>query len=442
MAKKNAKSAKSDFETAAANITSAPHSTAAWDEIEELAREHDKPDEVITLYNEILKKGLDPQVVEMIGDRAGAFCDEWFGDEPKVAEGILGKVLELAPQSESALGRLSVLYTQNERWADLLRLYDRALTAVKDQGRRIKLLREAAQIAKDVANQPEKAIGYLQRLLPLTADDVQLGQSLERLLERYERWADLIELWEGRLDRQSKLEREKSRARISACYLDNLQDSAKALAAVRPLLAVADDDREATALLERIIEAQHTQEKDREAALDVLRAHYDATSRPREVIRVLERVIELFPDSRKALREEAGARLAELDDDRAAMDHYAELLALSPESSVTQEKLRQLAQRSNNFARYAQGVAAAAEHAIMPGRKVELLSEAARTKLDLLDDANGAIELYQRALELPGAGAKEQLPVCRRLSELYLRVDRPRERFAILERLEIGRAHV
>ncbi|HUQ04792.1 MAG TPA: tetratricopeptide repeat protein [Kofleriaceae bacterium] len=427
--------AKSDFDNAAANVKSAPHSTAAWDEIEELAREHDKPDQVVALYNEILKKGLDPQVVEMIGERAGAFCDEWFGDDPKVAEGILGKALDLAPQSESALGRLSVLYTQSERWADLLRLYDRALTAVKDQGRRIKLLREAAQIAKDVANQPEKAIGYLQRLLPLTADDVQLGQSLERLLERYERWADLIALWEGRLERQSKAEREKSRVRIAGVYLDNLKDSAKALAAVRPLLAETDDDKEATGLLERIIEAQHTQEREREAALDVLRAHYDATSRPREVIRVLEKVIELFPDTRKALREEAGARLAELDDDRAAMDHYAELLALSPESSVTQEKLRQLAQRSNNFARYAEGVAAAAEHAIMPGRKVELLSEAARTKLDLLDDPPGAIALYQRALELPGASEKEQLPVCRRLSELYLRVDRPRERFAILERL-------
>ena len=152
--------AKSDFATAAANVKSAPHSTAAWDELEELARETDKPDDVIAAYRDELQGGLDPQVIEMIGERAAAFCDEWFGDEPKVAEGILGKVLDLAPQSETALGRLSVLYTQHERWADLLRLYDRALTAVKDGGRRVKLLREAAQLAKDVANQPEKAIGY------------------------------------------------------------------------------------------------------------------------------------------------------------------------------------------------------------------------------------------------------------------------------------------
>jgi tetratricopeptide (TPR) repeat protein/Tfp pilus assembly protein PilF len=427
--------AKSDFATAAANVKSAPHSTAAWDELEELARDTDKPDDVIAVYREVLQKGLDPQVVEMIGERAAAFCDEWFGDEPKVAEGLLGKVLDLAPQSETALGRLSVLYTQAERWADLLRLYDRALTAVKDAARRTKLLREAAQLAKDVANQPEKAIGYLQRLLPLTPDDHQLSLSLERLLERYERWADLIALWEGRLERQGKADREKARARIAGCYLDNLRDSAKALAAVRPLLAEAEDDREACGLLERIVVAAHTQEKERHAALDLLRAHYDATGRPREVIRVLEQVIDLDPTSSQALREEAGARLAELDDDQAAMDHYAALLALTPDSSVTQEKLRQLAQRSNNYAGYATGVAAAAARAATVGRKVELLSEAARTRLDLLDDAAGAIELYQQALGLEGAGAKEQLHVSRRLSELYSRVDRPRERFETLEKL-------
>ena len=64
--------AKSDFATAAANVKSAPHSTAAWDELEELARELDKPDDVIAVYRDALQKGLDPQVVEMIASAARA----------------------------------------------------------------------------------------------------------------------------------------------------------------------------------------------------------------------------------------------------------------------------------------------------------------------------------------------------------------------------------
>ena len=50
--------AKSDFATAAANVKSAPHSTAAWDELEELARDTDKPDDVIAIYRDVLHKPL------------------------------------------------------------------------------------------------------------------------------------------------------------------------------------------------------------------------------------------------------------------------------------------------------------------------------------------------------------------------------------------------
>src|SRR4029077_2341892 len=121
-------------------------------------------------------------------------------------------------------------------------------------------------------------IGYYQQLLPLVHDDAQISQGLERLLERHERWADPIALWDGRIEGQSKKDREKSRARIAACWLDNLADPQNALAAVKPLLNEADDDRESCALLERIIEAPKATKAIRDAALDLLRSHYDTTS--------------------------------------------------------------------------------------------------------------------------------------------------------------------
>src|SRR5215210_7516146 len=180
------------FKEAAAAVRHSPHAVSAWEEVEGLAADHDKPDEIVTLYNEALANAVEPEVAEMIGERAGGFCDEWFGDDPAVLEKILVRVIKLAPASDSALQRLSVIYTVAERWADALGLYDRAVDVTKDKSRRVRLLREAAQLAKDVANQPDKAIHYYQALLPLTPDDGQISQSLERLLERHERWADLI----------------------------------------------------------------------------------------------------------------------------------------------------------------------------------------------------------------------------------------------------------
>ena len=155
----------SQLAEATAAVKHSPHAVSAWEEAEGLAADLDKPDDIVSLFNETLAGSIEPEVAEMIGDRAGGFCDEWFGDDPKILEKILSRVLVLAPASESALQRLSVIYTVAERWADVLALYDRAITANGDKSARIRLLREASQLAKDVANQPEKAINYYQQLL-------------------------------------------------------------------------------------------------------------------------------------------------------------------------------------------------------------------------------------------------------------------------------------
>jgi tetratricopeptide (TPR) repeat protein len=424
----------SQFKEAAAAVQHSPHAVSAWEQVEALAADLDRPDDIVGLYNETLSTAVEPQVAEMIGERAGGFCDEWFGDDPSILEKILVRVTALAPASDTALQRLSVIYTVAERWTEALGLYDRAVEATKDRARRIRLLREAAQLAKDVANQPDKAIGYYQRLLPLTPDDGQVSQSLERLLERHERWPDLIALWESRLDGQPKKDRERTRLRIASVWLDNLADPQHALAAAKPLLAEADDDRESTQLLERILLSPSANKTVRDAALDLLRSHYDQTARPREVIRVLEQVIALDPASSGALHEEAGARLAELDDLPAAMDHFAALLAMAPGSSATEDKLRQLAERGGHHDRYADGAAAAARASKDPTRRVELLGEAARTRLDRLSDPERAIELLVEAAATGGAAEHVQLGIARRLVALYAQHDRPRERLAMLER--------
>ncbi len=424
----------SQFNDAAAAVKHSPHAVSAWEEVETLAADLERPDDIVALYNETLVHSVEPQVAEMIGERAGGFCDEWFGDDPTVLEKILVRVTSLAPSSDTALQRLSVIYTVAERWNDALGLYDRAVDSTKDNGRRVRLLREAAQLAKDVANQPDKAIVYYQRLLPLTPEDAQISQSLERLLERHERWAELITLWESRLDSQPKKDRERSRARIASAWLDNLHDPQRALAAARPLLAEADDDKESTALLERIIEFANAGKAVRDSSLDLLRSHYDQTSRPREVIRILERVIAIDPTSSGPLHEEAGSRLAELDDLPAAMDHYAALLAMTPESSSTEEKLRALAERGNHHDRYAEGVATAARASTDPTRRVQLLGEAARTRLERLQDTEEAIKLLVEASATSGAAEHEQLKVARKLAALYDKTNRPKERLGVLER--------
>src|ERR1043166_2188716 len=100
----------SQLEEAAAAVRHSPHAVSAWEEAEGLAAELDRPDDIAKLYKDALGGGVEPQVAEMIGERAGGFCDEWFGDDPSNLENILVRVTALAPASETALSRLSVIY--------------------------------------------------------------------------------------------------------------------------------------------------------------------------------------------------------------------------------------------------------------------------------------------------------------------------------------------
>src|SRR3954471_17040281 len=93
----------SQLKEAAAAVKHSPHAVSAWEQVEALAADLDRPDDIVSLYNETLLTKVEPQIAEMIGERAGGFCDEWFGDDPSILEAILVRVTALAPASDSAL---------------------------------------------------------------------------------------------------------------------------------------------------------------------------------------------------------------------------------------------------------------------------------------------------------------------------------------------------
>ena len=152
-------------------------------------------------------------------------------------------------------------------------------------------------------------------------------------------------------------------------------DPQNALAAVKPLLAEADDDKRADALLERIIEAPKATQgrprrRARSAALalrrDVAAARGDP--RPREdhrsSIRRLAR--------RCARRPARGSPSSTTCPPRWITTRRCSRSRRSRPS--TEEKLRQLAERGGHHDRYADGVAAAARASSDPTRRVELLA--------------------------------------------------------------------
>ncbi|NVB41774.1 tetratricopeptide repeat protein [Pseudenhygromyxa sp. WMMC2535] len=423
------------FAAALRAAENAPDSDDAWDHLEELAESLQKPEEVANLYRELLGRGLGKEVFGPLSERAVNFHEEWFGEEPEVITDLLTDIITRDPEATWAFDRLTVTLTAAEQWDQLLGVYDRTLAVTSDEEIRKRLLDDASHVAKDFADQQERAADYMVKLLELDRGNSKLEANLARLLERQERWLDLIDLWRGRLPQLSAVEARSLRVEIAACYLDKLGDSQKAIDELEALLEESAGHEEACTQLERLLEHDSAALPLRRRALSLLRRNYDAAERPEDVIRVLERALRFVDDDEKStLYRELGSRLSIAGDDGRAMQHYAALLTIDPSDADARKQLGTLAERSGQHDLHAISLVAAAE-ASEGGQQITLLLEAAHAYRDLIDDAEQAAELYGRVLESDQVDKSAALEAAHSLAELLAEAGEDARRLDVLETL-------
>jgi tetratricopeptide (TPR) repeat protein len=421
---------------ALAAARSEPDKSEHWELAEQLAEVLQRVDEVASAYREALAHDLSPEVAEALGRRAAAFHEAWLGDDNASLARVLLRVLAVQPGAEWAFAQLTAVYTLAERWQELLALYDQTLVAPVGEARRVQLLEEAANIARDFAGQADRAVDYMQQLLALRPSDERLEASLERLLERQNRWGDLIALWKRRIELQGREATAGLQARIAEAALDRLHAPELALEEARTLLADTPADREGTTLLERILVLASAAPQVRGGALDLLRSNFEDARRPEEVIRVLGVALPLADVAQAiALHREIGERLVAIDRAASAMEHGVALLGLAPDSIDDQRRLRHLAETTGEYLIYVSGLLAVAEATQNGERRVAVLAEAGDVQHQILADIAAAIDLYTRVLAERAVPQATALRVARILSGLLESTGRSAERLVVLERL-------
>ena len=426
-------------------IAASPERMELWDDAERAAADDQTPDEVTAIYAHVLAQELPREVLLALCERAAAFLAEWSEDGSAVIA-VLLRALAIDPLAPWAFRRLTMLLTIERRWDELLAQYDRRIVATEDPAHRIDLLGEAAQVARDLAGRADRAIEYLGALVTLRSGDAATTASLERLLEREGRYRELVALQRSRLPDLDAAEGRRLRAVIAACLLDKLDSPAEALDESEGLLDDPATATTTTQLFERAFVAPSSTLEDRTRALAGARRHYAALGATGEIIRVLQMALTVASAPR------AGGALDPLDLHRdvanllvgeareaEAVDHYAALLALDPESENASARLRTLSERTGRLDRYADALAhAAGGLAVVSGglspRAVTLLFEAATVRADVLDDVTHAAALFLQIFRSASADPAILLDVCRRLDALFGAEERRADRLDVLER--------
>jgi thioredoxin-like negative regulator of GroEL len=426
-------------------IAASPERMELWDDAERAAADEQTPDDVTAIYAHVLAQPLPREVLLALCERAAAFLAEWSEDGSAVIA-VLLRALALDPLAPWAFRRLTMLLTIERRWDELLSQYDKRIAATEDPAHRVDLLGEAAQVARDLAGRADRAIEYLGALVTLRPGDTAITASLERLLEREGRYRELVALQRSRLADLEAAEARRLRAVIAACLLDKLDSPAEALDESEGLLDDPATAATTTQLLERAFVAASSTLEDRTRALAGARRYYAAQGATGEIIRVLQMALTVASAPR------AGGALDPLDLHRdvanllvgeareaEAVDHYAALLALDPESESASARLRTLSERTGRLDRYADALAHAAGGLAVVGgglspRAVTLLFEAGTVRSDVLDDAIHAAALFLQIFRSSNADPAILLDVCRRLDALFSAQERRAERLDVLER--------
>ncbi|MBN2344724.1 MAG: tetratricopeptide repeat protein [Deltaproteobacteria bacterium] len=424
------------FEAAKKSLAKAWDSEDAWDHLEEFA-ETDGYDELVAeVYTSALESSLPSEVFEMVAQRAVSFYDEWFGDTPKQSKQLLSRIIEIDANAGWAFNRLTELLSSVGDWDTLFDTYDKALERNVKPERKIQLLEEAANIARDMADLPDKALNYLLSLQRLDKGNKTRLKSIERMLEKRERWEELIELWQQQLDIMTPDAALATRLEIARCYIDKLISFEKALEIIEAILKEHAGNVEACALGESILTNDAVSIDIRLRALELVLMNYQASDQPEAVVRVIEAALEFVESEQKvALYRKAGATLSILGKDEEAMASYGALLVLDPTDGDAIKQLRLLSVRSKRFDLRADALIRAADATNDDVLKVSHLTDAAELYVRHLGNATEAIEIYAGLLTIENIEPGVALKIAHNLNELLSAQDRDSERLAVLEKI-------
>jgi tetratricopeptide (TPR) repeat protein len=475
------------YQVALKGVRLMPGEETLWDRAENIARQLTSAEPLADMYEAVLRQAnspLDKAHAIELGQRAVAYYEEWYEDSERVVR-VLERLLEIDPEDTWAFDRLKLIFDAKERWDDLFSLYDRA-AAGADKARRLELLEEAAQIAKDFANHAQRAIRYFEQLLELKPGNVRLTSALERLYERHGCHRELISLRGVRLLTLPLEDAQRERSRIASLWLDELNDPSSALIVVEDIVANANGTEisipkdmpsspsasfappapaiDVTTLLERIlaiapktadireslppppdgrrdsyVPAPPKRGLVRQRAAALLKERYTQGNDEGNLARVLEVELEVVRSSKERIRrhQQLANVYVNLGNDDQALEHFASLVLLEPDAASHRQELRNVAARISRYDRYAEVLVSAADDSHDDPLKVELLMSAGEVTAANIGDIERAIELFFRILAISPIADASLLEACRHVEPLLARADRRGDRLDVLERLAI-----
>jgi len=327
----------------------------------------------------------------------------------------LSQAFEISRDDETLGGELERLAAKDDKWSELVSLYEGVIESMGQSFESVPLhLRVAAWYDQRLGT-PEHAGTHYQLVLSIEPDNTRALGALESLLERYNKWPQVVEVLRRRADLTNEPDDRKAALEKMARILEERLDQLDAAIDAWQQVASIDDTEMST--------------------LQALERLYAARERWPELVKTLSRQAQVLYDSGAIV--ECHLRIGELYEGRLAspdraVDAYRQALSVDDkciDALVALEKIFTAGERwldLNDVYEMMLGVRTE------PAQQFNIYDRIARIQEENLNDPSGTIETYRKMLLVDPTSAH---PV-RALERLYA----SQERWHDLA--EVYRAHI
>ena len=254
-------------------------------------------------------------------------------DDPEQALIRLLKALEAAPDELVILKEIELLYAQNDRQDEVVKVLRREAEVTAEPRERVPILAKLGALLEDELQQIDPAIVAFEEAVQLMPTYLPARQALGRLYQRTERWSELADLF--RLE--AEIEQDTS-AKVTQLFklaelrASRLEDADGAIAALQALLEIQPEYQPAWAQLEIL----YTARAEWSGLLALLEKQLTFASDDDQKLFLLARIGQVAEENANDLDTAIGA--------------FDRMLAIRPEHLVAIRSLVRLAERQQRYA--------------------------------------------------------------------------------------------
>ncbi|MDB4928055.1 MAG: domain protein putative component of TonB system, partial [Myxococcaceae bacterium] len=388
-------------ELAAAALEVDDADTNSIDELARLRRAQGRWEDLAELLGRRARLADDPtESLRLRREVAGLYAGP-LADEAR-AVSAWREVLDFDPSDGDARVALESLFERASRWRDLEDALRGRLDVAVSVDERVTTRLRLADLAEQRLHSAESAVEYLREIIDEVPEHAAAGDALERLYASLNRWSDLSELLERRLDHAVSMGDSTSElttlVRIGELHEQRLDDVDRAIE-----------------LYERVLERQ----PEHSGALAAVARLAESSGDVEKAGAMLQRAVAVAPPG--AASAAMALHLATLQSERlsdaaAAEQSLRRALALDPTSAEALRRLRALAEGRRDHALLAEVLEKELVLAPDAAAQVALLRSLATLSRDQLADPARAIGYLERAAALAPNDRDVLLPLVDLLS--------------------------